>query len=63
MSGRITNELKVCKEWPRGPSHTSSPSIYITLHISNRYVQLAQLLRTHGRSAPLGRTVCRTSNG
>jgi hypothetical protein len=51
MSGRITNELKVCKEWPREPSHTSSPSIYNPLQISNRYVQLAQLLRTCGRSA------------
>jgi hypothetical protein len=29
---------------------------------SNCYVQLAQLLRTRGRSAPLGRTVRRTSN-
>jgi hypothetical protein len=62
MSGRITNELKVCKEWPREPSHTSSPSIYSSLHISNRYVQLAQLLHTRGRSTPLGRTVRRTSN-
>jgi hypothetical protein len=62
MSGRITNELKVCKEWPRELSHTSSPSIYSRLQISNRYVQLAQLLRTRERSAPLGRTVRRTSN-
>jgi hypothetical protein len=29
---------------------------------SNRYVQLAQFLRTRGRSAPLGRTVRHTSN-
>jgi hypothetical protein len=62
MSGRITNELKVCKEWPRGPSHMSSPSIYSPLHISNRYVQLAQLLRTRGWSAPLGWMVRRTCN-
>jgi hypothetical protein len=62
MSGRITNELNVCKEWPREPSHTSSPSIYSPPHISNRYVQLAQFLRTRGRSAPLGRTVRRTGN-
>jgi hypothetical protein len=63
MSGRITNELKVCKEWPREPSHMSSPSIYIPLHISNRYVQLAQFLCTRGQSAPLGRTIHRTSKG
>jgi hypothetical protein len=63
MSGRITNELNVCKEWPREPSHMSSPSIYSPPHNSNRYVQLAQFLRTRGRSAPLGRTVRRTSNG
>jgi hypothetical protein len=63
MSGRITNELKVCKEWLREPSHMSSPSICSPLLISNRYVQLAQLLRTRGRSAPFGRTVRRTGNG
>jgi hypothetical protein len=51
MSGRITNELNVCKEWPREPSHTSSPSIYSPPHNSNRYVQLAHILRTCGRSA------------
>jgi hypothetical protein len=62
MSRRITNDLKVCKEWPREPSHMISPSIYSPLHISNRYVQLAQLLRTRGRFAPLGRTVRHTSN-
>jgi hypothetical protein len=62
MSGRITNELNMCKKWPREPSHTSSPSIYSPPHISNRYVQLAQFLRTRGWSAPLGRIVRRTSN-
>jgi hypothetical protein len=62
MSGRITNKLKVCKEWPREPSHTSSPYIYSPPQNSNHYVQLAQILRTRGRSAPLGRTVRRTSN-
>ena len=51
MSWRITNELNVCKEWPREPSHTSSPSIYSTPLKSNRYVQLAHFLRTRGRSA------------
>jgi hypothetical protein len=63
MSGRITNELNVCKEWSRELSHTSSPSIYSPHQNSNRYVQLAQFLRTRGLSAPLGRTVHRTSNG
>jgi hypothetical protein len=63
MSGRITIELNVCKEWPRELSHTSSPSIYSPPHISNRYEQLAQFQRTHGRSAPLGWTVRHTSNG
>jgi hypothetical protein len=62
LSGRITNELNVCQEWPREPSHTSSTSIYSPQHIHRRYVQLAQLLRTHERSAPRGRTVRRTSN-
>jgi hypothetical protein len=62
MSGRITNELNMCKKWPREPSHTSSPSIYSPPHISNRYVQLAQFLRTRGRSAPLGRIVHRIGN-
>jgi hypothetical protein len=62
MSGRITNELKVCNEWPREPSHTSSPSIYSPPHISNHYVQLKQFLRTRGQSAPLGQTVRRIGN-
>jgi hypothetical protein len=52
MSWRITNELNVFKEWPREPTHTSSPSIYSTQLKSNRYVQFAHFLRTHGRSAP-----------
>jgi hypothetical protein len=62
MSWRITNELNVCKEWPSEPSHTSSPSIYSTQLKSNCYVQFAHVLRTHGRSAPQGRTVRRTYN-
>jgi hypothetical protein len=62
MSWRITNELNVCKEWPREPSHMSSPSIYSTPLKSNRYVQFAHFLRTRGRSAPYGRTVRRTHN-
>jgi hypothetical protein len=52
MSERITNELNVCKEWPRELSHTSSPSIYSPPQKSNCYVQLAHILRTRGRSAP-----------
>jgi hypothetical protein len=32
-------------------------------HKASRYVQLAQVLRTRGWSAPHGRTVCLTSNG
>jgi hypothetical protein len=62
MSGRITNELNVCKEWPRELSHMNSPSIYSPPHIFNHYDQLAQFQRTRGLSTPLGRTVRRTSN-
>ena len=51
MSWRITNELNVCKEWPRELSHTSYPSIYTPPSKSNRYVQKAHVLRTRGRSA------------
>ena len=43
-------------------SHTSSTSIYSPQLKHSRYVQLAQLLRTRGRSAPHGRTARRTSN-
>jgi hypothetical protein len=50
MSGRITNELNVCKEWPREPSHTSFPSNYRPLLNYNRYEQLSQFLRTRERS-------------
>jgi hypothetical protein len=39
-----------------------STSIYSPPHISNCYVQLAQLLRTRERSVPYGRMVRRTSN-
>jgi hypothetical protein len=41
----------------------SSTSIYSPQHIHSRYVQLAQLLRPRGLSAPYGRTVLHTSNG
>jgi hypothetical protein len=40
----------------------SSTSIYSSQHKASRYVQLAHILRTRGRSAPYVRTVCRTSN-
>jgi hypothetical protein len=40
----------------------SYTSIYSPQHIYSRYVQLAQFLRTRGRSAPYGRTVRCTSN-
>jgi hypothetical protein len=40
----------------------SSTCIYIPPLNSSCYVQLAQHLRTRGRSAPYGRTVCRTGN-
>jgi hypothetical protein len=41
----------------------SSTSIYSPQLKPSRYVQLAQLLRTRGLSAPYGRTVRCTSNG
>jgi hypothetical protein len=41
----------------------SSTSIYNPQHIHRRYVQLAHLLHTCGRSAPHGRTVRHTSYG
>jgi hypothetical protein len=37
-------------------------SIYSPQHKASRYVQLAHILRTRGRSAPYGRTVHCTSN-
>jgi hypothetical protein len=40
----------------------SSTSIYSPQLKPSRYVQLAQLLRTRGESAPHGRMVRRTSN-
>jgi hypothetical protein len=40
-----------------------STSIYSPQHIHSRYVQLAQLLRTRGRTVPYGWMVRRTSNG
>jgi hypothetical protein len=43
--------------------HTQAPLLFIALNTHSRYVQLAQLLRTRGRSGPHGRTVRRTSNG
>ena len=60
VSWRITNELNVCKEWPREVSHTSNPSIYSPPSKTNRYVQKGAVLRTRGPSAPQGRTVRRT---
>jgi hypothetical protein len=44
--------------------HTRATLLFITPQlICSRYVQLAQFLRTRGRSAPYGQTVRRTSNG
>jgi hypothetical protein len=43
--------------------HTRAPLLFIAQHKPSRYVQLAHVLRTRGRSASYGRTVCRTSNG
>jgi hypothetical protein len=43
-------------------SHMRSTSIYNPQLKPSRYVQLAQLLHTHRRSAPHGWTVRRTSN-
>jgi hypothetical protein len=43
--------------------HTRATLLFIApQHICSRYVQLAQFLRTRGRSAPYGRTVRRTNN-
>jgi hypothetical protein len=39
------------RKWTREPSHTSPPSIYSPPQNSNCYVELAQFLRTRGRSA------------